>query len=317
MAETFVARMQEHLSRELRLPCLPLNSVSHQTNIGSERFAYLMSGPQITVALPVYNGQEHLTQAIDSVLKQTFVDFELLILDNCSVDQTLKIAQSFHDPRIRIVSNEKNIGMIGNWNKAVELALGEYIKILSHDDLLEPTCLAEQFRGFQKLTEKNIGIVTGKRQIINESGKVIMPGLGLFGPTRLISGTAVARKVIRAGRNIVGEPSVVLLRTSLLKSMGGFEEPQYTPDIKMWLKILRNSDLMFINVNLAQYRLSSTSTSNTISSSQGAQFVELIRGLEGHSRNVFKRANCLIGIIRAHLNAKLRRAISSLAAKKI
>jgi len=275
-----------------------------------------MSKPQITVALPVYNGQEFLAQAIDSVLKQTFTDFELLILDNCSTDGTLKIAESFRDPRIRIVSNEKNIGMIGNWNKAVEMALGDYLKILSHDDLLEPTCLAEQFKGFQKATRKNIGIVTSKRQIINESGKVVMPGLGLFGPTRLISGRAVARKVVRAGRNIIGEPSVVLLRTSVLKTLGGFEEPQFTPDIKMWLKILRDSDLLFINENLAKYRLSSTSTSNSILSSQGSQFVDLIRGLDANSRSVFKRLNSLIGITRAHLNAKLRRMISRRAAKE-
>ena len=275
-----------------------------------------MSKPQITVALPVYNGQEFLAQAIDSVLKQTFTDFELLILDNCSTDGTLKIAESFRDPRIRIVSNEKNIGMIGNWNKAVEMALGDYLKILSHDDLLEPTCLAEQFKGFQKATRKNIGIVTNKRQIINESGKVVMPGLGLFGPTRLISGRAVARKVVRAGRNIIGEPSVVLLRTSMLKTLGGFEEPQFTPDIKMWLKILRDSDLLFINENLAKYRLSSTSTSNSILSSQGSQFVDLIRGLDASSRNVFKRLNSLIGITRAHLNPKLRRMISRRAAKE-
>jgi glycosyltransferase involved in cell wall biosynthesis len=71
---------------------------------------------QITVAIPVFNGQDYISLAINSVLLQTHKDFELLIIDNCSTDETVKIIQNFDDPRIRLVINDSNIGMVANWN---------------------------------------------------------------------------------------------------------------------------------------------------------------------------------------------------------
>jgi len=220
-----------------------------------------MDVPQITVAMPVYNGEGYVHLAIQSVLDQTYSDFELLIVDNCSTDGTLEVVKGFSDPRIRLHVNSSNLGMVGNWNRSVELATGEYIKFLSHDDLLDATCLEEQIDGFLQQKHENIGIVTCKKRVINQNGKNVMPGFGLRGQSRIISGGVAIRKSIRSGRNVIGEPSVVLIKTSALKAAGPFELPEFTPDIKMWFEILQKNDLYFIDKTLASYRISKRSTS--------------------------------------------------------
>ena len=282
--------------------------------MSTESISDSMTQPQITVALPVYNGEQYIAIAIKSVLTQTFSDFELLILDNCSTDHTLEIIRTFSDPRIRLIVNPKNLGMIGNWNLAVSLATGKYIKILSHDDLLAPSCLAEQIDGFLKYPSQNIGIVTCKKRIINESGAVVMPGFGLFGLTRIINGRRAIKKTIRAGRNIIGEPSVVLLDAKLLRASGDFEQPQFTPDIKMWFKILKQSNLLFVNKNLASYRISSTSTSTSVASTQGSQFVQLIHETIETDLITVGKLTQSVGLLRSHLNARGRKIISRIAA---
>jgi len=272
-----------------------------------------MSAPQITVAIPVFNGEDYISLAIQCVLDQTFTDFELLIIDNCSTDNTVSVIKKFSDPRIRLHLNSTNLGMVGNWNKSVELATGEYIKFLSHDDLLDATCLEEQIAGFLQHEQGNIGIVTCKKRVINESGKNVMPGLGLRGKSRQISGLFAIRKSIRAGRNIIGEPSVVLIKTSFLKASGPFELPEFTPDIKMWFKILQKSDLHFINKTLASYRISGQSTSSSVSKSQGAQFVTLINEITNADLTIAGKLTAKIGSIRSYLNSYLRRFITRIS----
>ena len=269
--------------------------------------------PQINVAMPVYNGEGYVHLAIQTVLDQTYSDFELLIVDNCSTDGTLEVVKAFSDPRIRLHVNSSNLGMVGNWNRSVELATGEYIKFLSHDDLLDPTCLEEQIAGFLQHKQENIGIVTCKKRVINQNGKNVMPGFGLRGQSRLISGRVAIRKSIRAGRNIIGEPSVVLIKTSALRESGLFELPEFTPDIKMWFKILQKSELYFIDKTLASYRISEKSTSSSVSKSQGAQFVTLIHEITKTDSTIIGKLNARIGSFRSHLNSQLRRLITRIS----
>ena len=274
-----------------------------------------MEAPQITVAMPVYNGEGFVHLAIQSVLDQTYTDFELLIVDNCSTDGTLDVVKTFSDPRIRLHINSTNLGMVGNWNRSVELATGEYIKFLSHDDLLDTTCLEDQLAGFFDHKQENIGIVTCKKRVINESGKKVMPGFGLRGQSRLILGRVAIRKSIRSGRNIFGEPSVVLIKTNALRASGPFEPPEFTPDIKMWFKILQKNNLYFIDKTLASYRISEQSTSSSVSKSQGAQFVTLIHEVMKSDSTIAGRFNAKIGTLRSHLNSQLRRLITRISSR--
>ena len=81
-----------------------------------------MAAPKLSVCIPVYNGAAFIKETIDSVLNQNFKDFEIVIVDNQSTDNTISIVKSYSDPRIKLFINETNIGMIPNWNKAMEHA---------------------------------------------------------------------------------------------------------------------------------------------------------------------------------------------------
>lgn len=101
------------------------------------------SAPRVSIGLPVYNGAEYIREAIDSVLAQSFHDWELVICDNCSVDATEEIVRAYvaKDSRVRYVRNSENIGAAANHNLTMKLARGEYYKLYAHDDVLLPTFL--------------------------------------------------------------------------------------------------------------------------------------------------------------------------------
>ena len=104
--------------------------------------------PKVTIGMPVYNGARHLAQALDSLLKQTFTDFELLIADNASTDRTGDICTDYAklDPRIRYVRHATNRGAVYNWNFVVEQARGQYFKWASGNDYCAPTMLEQCVR---------------------------------------------------------------------------------------------------------------------------------------------------------------------------
>jgi len=104
--------------------------------------------PTVSVGLPVFNGENYLAQAVESILGQTFRDFELIICDNASTDGTEEIARRFAalDPRVRYHRNATNIGGARNQNLAVDLSRGRYIRLAAHDDLIAPTFLEECVR---------------------------------------------------------------------------------------------------------------------------------------------------------------------------
>src|ERR1700690_2651657 len=100
--------------------------------------------PRVSIGLPVYNGEKYLAAAIDSLLAQTYADFELIISDNASTDRTAKICQEYAelDRRIRYYRQPKNCGIAGNFTRTLELARGEFFQWHAHDDICGPTLLA-------------------------------------------------------------------------------------------------------------------------------------------------------------------------------
>ena len=107
--------------------------------------------PIVSICIPTYNGAKYLRECLDTVLSQTFTDFEVLLVDDQSSDETLSIAQEYaaKDTRIYVKQNEQNLGLVGNWNCCIELAQGEWIKFVFQDDLIAPECL-EKMLAFGK-----------------------------------------------------------------------------------------------------------------------------------------------------------------------
>jgi glycosyltransferase involved in cell wall biosynthesis len=92
--------------------------------------------------MPTYRGAAHLMATVDSVLKQSYTNFELVIVDDNSTDATRDIIASYKDSRIRSLKNERKLGPQGNWNRALSEARGRYFKLMPQDDLLASNCLA-------------------------------------------------------------------------------------------------------------------------------------------------------------------------------
>src|SRR5690242_1647265 len=104
----------------------------------------MSSQPLVSVCVPCYNGAHFIGATIESVLSQTFEDFELIIVDDHSTDETVEIVQAFTDSRIRFSRNRENLGMGANWNHVLSLGLGKYVKLLCEDDLIHDECLERQ-----------------------------------------------------------------------------------------------------------------------------------------------------------------------------
>lgn len=133
----------------------------------------MTAAPRVSIGLPVYNGERYLGEALDSLLAQTFEDFELIISDNASTDRTGEIGRSYatRDKRVRYVRNDRNIGFAKNFQRAVELASGQYFKLHAADDLVAPEFLARCVEVLDR--EQHVVLVYPRARLINEFGAVI------------------------------------------------------------------------------------------------------------------------------------------------
>lgn len=131
--------------------------------------------PQVSIGLPVYNGENFLAAAIESILAQTFQDFELIICDNASTDQTEAICRHYaaQDDRIRYYRNDRNLGAAPNYNRTFDLATGQYFKWAAHDDLCGPTFL----EACVAVLDQDPGVVLCHpgSAVIDEQGQVKRP----------------------------------------------------------------------------------------------------------------------------------------------
>ncbi len=129
--------------------------------------------PRVSIGLPVFNGENYIEEALDSILAQTYADFELIISDNASTDRTPEICRAYaaKDPRIRYYRNAENLGGAPNYNRAFELSSGEYFKWAAHDDVLAPDFLLQCVQLLDEHPE--VVLCHPKSKIIDEHGELI------------------------------------------------------------------------------------------------------------------------------------------------
>lgn len=236
-----------------------------------------MAEAKISVCIPVFNGEEFIKQAIDSVLSQSFEDFEIVIVDNQSTDSTVELIHQYTDNRIKFFQNDSNIGMIPNWNRCLELAKGTYIKILPADDLLMPDCLKLQVNVFEKDLEKKVALVCGRRNIIDSTGKVLFTR-GFSKKGQQLSGISAINKVIRSGGNSIGEGGAVMFRRELLKQTGYISDAIfYLLDLDLWFRILLHGDLVVVPNVVSGFRISGSSASVKVVKKQREDYFNFIK----------------------------------------
>jgi glycosyl transferase family 2 len=201
--------------------------------------------PQVSVCIPTYNYARFLAGAIESVLEQEFDDFELVVVDNASEDDTPSVVARYSDPRLRAYRNEHNVGLFGNFARALELATGELVKFLAADDWLHPAYLREAVRLMSE--HSTAAIVSGPGYYVDGEGRVYGVGTtGLF-DAGLVPGNA-ALSAQASYLNVIGMPSNTLLRRAAVDAVGGFEE-RFAPaaDVHLWGKLLARHDLAWLS----------------------------------------------------------------------
>jgi glycosyltransferase involved in cell wall biosynthesis len=235
--------------------------------------------PLISVCIPCYNGEEFISQTIQSVLAQTFKDFELLLTDDHSNDRTVSIIRSFGDPRINLVQNSHNLGLGANWNKTLSRATGKYVKLLGGDDVLSPECLASQVDALENPANSKVVLAICNRNVIDAGGKIVLRRPFLFRSGRA-SGSGLIRKSVRWGSNLIGEPVVGLFRRQALNLTGMCDAANpYLIDLQLWADLLKYGDVYVDPDYLVSFRISDTTATSRIGLKQANYFRSFIKGM--------------------------------------
>jgi glycosyltransferase involved in cell wall biosynthesis len=205
-----------------------------------------LSAPLITVLLPVKNGMPFLSEAVASILQQTYRDFELLIIDDGSTDETTSYLKSLRDPRLRIRRNEQSQGVARCLNQGLALAATPFIARQDADDISEPERLGRQLA---YLTDHPECAVLGTQGwMVDEAGNKLQPF-----PWRPTGEAEMAAALRVASPFIHGS---VLLRREAVKEVGGYrEEIRYAEDFDLWLRLANKYKLANLPDSLYRYRV--------------------------------------------------------------
>ncbi len=214
--------------------------------------------PFVTVLMPVYNADPYIREAIDSVLTQSYTNFELLIINDGSTDNSLQIIKSYNDARIRLVENEGNLGLIETLNKGLNLAQGEYIARMDADDISMPTRLEKQVEFLDQHQE--VAVLATTLVLINEDGKDQGYWLDDYNCKTIEQIKHTLPKI-----NCIGHPTV-MMKSSVAKLAGYNEHFLYNEDWGLWLTLLSDGHVIAkLDSPLLYYRIHSkriTSQSN-------------------------------------------------------
>jgi glycosyltransferase involved in cell wall biosynthesis len=221
--------------------------------------------PEVSICLPLYNGEKYLRRAIESVLAQTFTDFELLIADDCSTDNSAKIASEYssRDSRVKAWTNKQNLGHYPNYNACLKAASGKYIKLFAQDDIFVPEMLQQMVASFEK--NPGVTVVSTARVWVDGSEKPL-PAMGdvarkLTQPFLVdtkITGTEAISATLKEQINWLGEPVCQMFLSTAISA--GFDESfNQIGDLDLVYQALQAGDIYFLAAPLCLFRRHSES----------------------------------------------------------
>jgi glycosyltransferase involved in cell wall biosynthesis len=206
----------------------------------------------VSIITPAYNEEQYLAECIESVLAQTYTNWDYTIVNNCSSDATLAIAQKYadHDPRIHIISNSTLIPAIANFNFALRQVSprSKYCKIVLADDWIFPECLERMVGTMEE--HPSVGIV-GAYGLVNPW--VLWTGLPY--PSHFVPGREVCRQRLLGGPYVFGSPTSLLFRSDLVRSHDPFyDESNIQADSETCFELLKDCDFGFVHQVLTYSR---------------------------------------------------------------
>jgi glycosyltransferase involved in cell wall biosynthesis len=204
----------------------------------------------VSICIPSYNAARFLPAAIDSVLAQDFADFELVVSDDASTDDTAAVLGRYADPRLRVVRSEDRLGQAGNWNRCVELAGGEYVTLLHADDELLPGYLERAVAVLD--AHADVRLVHCSVEHIDEAGDPLF--LQTLLDEDLVDGDRlILRRLLLEG--CVINPAGVMVRRTAYERAGPFTDRiVWGVDWHMWIRVALQGAVAYLAEPLARYR---------------------------------------------------------------
>lgn len=208
------------------------------------------SNPTISVLMTAYNREKYIAEAIESVLNSTFQDFELVIVDDVSKDETYSIATRYaaKDERISVYKNETNLGDYPNRNRAASYAKGKYIKYLDADDKLYPYGLEIMVKSMELHTEAQWGLMSLPQDDDRQFPFVLQPAeiyrRHYFNSNRAVNYPQVFHKA----------PLSSIIRKDAFDSVNGFSDVQHFGDSDLWHRLARHYPLLLMQDGLVWWR---------------------------------------------------------------
>jgi glycosyltransferase involved in cell wall biosynthesis len=246
--------------------------------------------PAITVLMPVYNAAAYVKEAIKSILHQTYNDFELLIINDGSTDQSVSVIESISDKRIVLVHNERNLGLIETLNKGFQLAKGKYIARMDADDVAQPDRLSIQLRYMEAFPE--CGVFGSAYQEISVERK---------GKTVTFSDKHDLLKTVLFFNSCMSHPTVMFRKALLNEHQIRYaHEYKHAEDYALWVQLIDKTRFSNSPLPLLKYRLHASQVSSSHTAEQ-QQTADLIRSI------MLQR----IGVVPDEAEQELHRKISS------
>tara|TARA_A100001015_G_C14826622_1_gene646958 strand:+ start:169 stop:903 length:735 start_codon:yes stop_codon:yes gene_type:complete len=215
----------------------------------------MKNSSKVSVLMNCYNSEQYIQNSIQSLINQTFDEWELIVWDDASTDNTLSIAHSFIDKRIKIYKNDLHIGLGLSRVKAQEYLKGEYISILDSDDIYEKDKLKKQIQAFKE--NKNLSLVTSWYSIIDKKNKEM-------NKIRISNNLSEIKKKLY-GDNIFAHSSIVYKRIEAEKVGWYSNKLEYSQDYDLTIKLLKNNPFFVVQEYLVKIRDSETSMTRNLS----------------------------------------------------
>lgn len=261
---------------------MPADSSEGALRDGMESRMNITSQPQVSIVTPVYNEEEHLAECIESVLAQTYQNWDYTIVNNCSTDRSLEIARDYaaKDPRIRVRDNKQFLDMIANHNVAIQQIspASKYCKMVLGDDLIFPRCLQAMVAVGEAYP--SVGIVSAYEQ----AGQQVRI-TGLPESQSLVTGREACRLFLLEKLLLFGSQNSVLYRADLVRRRNPFfVETEMYADFEVCFALLRSSDLGFVHEILTFSRPRAGSV-GAVAADTGAHFGSMLSILFTYGRD--------------------------------
>ena len=264
--------------------------------------------PKVSVCIPTFNGAMTICESVESVLSQTFTDFELIISDDGSSDETLDLVSRISDPRIKILRGPASGSAEENWNHLVSAARGRYVKLMGQDDVLYPNMLETEMSMFAQYVNTHAVVTFSKRDLISASGRRL-PRVFSYGKKfQSVSDlNELLPRVVRSGRNLLGEPVCATIKREVLENVGGFAG-SYLIDIATWIRLLEQGPGIFIDTPQCGFRISRTAWSYRLRQSQARQTQDFNRAIRMRFPELVSELDVMVGSVNARF-AQIARGI--------